>query len=156
MKKNKSRPQGLDKFLPQLANQQGWAEQLDLHSVFLQWNDLVESDIADHCQPQKIVKNVLWVEVENSAWLQQLQFQTLPLLDILNRSFKMSKLKGLRFCLATKEQIKKVEKEQSLRYVQPSVQDVEAFEKQTETISDKDSRDALVRLWYLAHACKKE
>jgi len=134
--------------------QRGWEEQLDLHSIFLRWDDLVETDVAEHCQPLKIVKSVLWVEVENSAWLQQLQYQTVPLLDILNNSLRLSRLKGLRFCLAEKNPEKK-KSEAVLRYIQPSSRDIEAFEQQAGTIADKDSRDALVRLWYLSQACIK-
>lgn len=156
MKNKSTHLESINGFLSSFTGQQGWNEQLDLHSVFLRWNDLVDSDIANHCQPLKIVKNVLWIEVENSAWLQQLQFQTIPLLIILNKSFRSSKLEGLRFCLAANEKTEKEEKEISLRYVQPPVQDVEAFEKQAEAILDKDSREALLRLWYLSQACKKE
>ena len=153
----KSKPlQGLENLLPQITRQRGWEEQLDLHSVFLRWGDLVESDVADHCQPLKIVKHVLWVEVENSAWLQQLQFQTVLLLDILNNSLRTSRFKGLRFCLAEKEHCKKEKSAPTLRYVQPSTREIEAFEQQAGAIPDKDSRDALVRFWYLSQACKKE
>jgi predicted nucleic acid-binding Zn ribbon protein len=156
MKKKSNSLQGLENLLPQLSQQRGWEEQLDLHSIFVRWHELVDSEIADHCQPLKIVKKVLWCEVENSAWLQQLQFQTVLLLDILNKSLRFSRLKGLRFCVAEKERRKEEKKELTLRYVQPPAEDVAAFEHQAESISDKDSRDALVRFWYLSQACRKE
>lgn len=154
MEKKSKHLQCLEELLPQVTIQRGWEEQLDLHSIFLRWDDLVESDVAEHCQPLKIIKSVLWVEVENSAWLQQLQYQTVPLLDILNNSLRLSRLKGLRFCLAEKNSEKK-KSEAVLRYIQPSSQDIEAFEQQAGTIADKDSRDALVRFWYLSQACIK-
>ena len=148
--------QSLENLLPQIAGRRGWEEKLDLHSVFLRWGDLVESDVAEHCRPLKIVKSVLWVEVENSAWLQQLQFQKVLLLDVLNNSLRLSKFEGLRFCIAEKEHCKKEKSAPTLRYVQPSAREIEAFEQQAGAISDKDSRDALVRFWYLSQACKKE
>ena len=146
--------QGLAALLPQLSKQKNWEEQLDLHSIFLHWDELLDSDITDHCQPLKIVKKVLWLEVENSAWLQQFQFQTVLLLDILNKSLRISTLDGLRFCLAEKERDHKSQKEPVLRYVQPPAKDVAAFERQVESISDKDVRESLVRFWYLSQACK--
>ncbi len=148
--------QGLAALLPQLSRQKNWEEQLDLHSLFLHWHELLDSDITDHCQPLKIVKKVLWVEVENSAWLQQFQFQTVLLLDILNKSLRISTLKGLRFCLAKKERDAENVAEPVLRYVQPPAEDVATFERQVESISDKDVRESLIRFWYLSQACKKE
>ncbi len=148
--------QGLEKVLPQLSQQRGWEEQLDLHSIFIRWHELIDRETAAHCQPLKIVKKVLWVEVENSAWLQQLQFQTVVLLKILNKSLRISRLKGLRFCVAEKEKHEKAKSESSLCYVQPPARDIAAFEQQVKSIPDKDARDALLRFWYLSQACRKE
>lgn len=147
--------QGLENLLPQLSRQRGWEEQLDMHSIFVHWHELVDSEMAKHCQPLKIVKKVLWLEVENSAWLQQLQFQTVVLLDIFNKSLRLSKLEGLRFCVAEKARHEE-EKGPSLRYVQPPAQDLAAFERQVASISDDEVREALVRFWYLSKACRKE
>jgi hypothetical protein len=156
MKKNTATLMGLENLIPQLSQQHGWEEQLDLHSIFVNWHELLDSDITDHCKPLKIVKKVLWIEVENSAWLQQLQFQTVVLLEILNRSLRVSMLKGLRFFVEEEGRKIKKEPEQVLSYVQPLACDIARFEQQVEGISDKDARDALVRFWYLSHACKKE
>ncbi len=155
-KRSKDSLQGLDRVLPQLSQQRGWEEQLDLHSIFIRWHELIDRETAAHCQPLKIVKKVLWVEVENSAWLQQLQFQTVVLLKILNKSLRISRLKGLRFCVAEKEKHEKAKSESSLCYVQPPARDIAAFEQQVMSIPDKDARDALVRFWYLSQACRKE
>lgn len=155
-KKNDNILQGLGQLLPQLSQQRGWEEQLDLHSIFVRWEELLDCELTEHCQPLKIVKKVLWVEVENSAWLQQFQFQTVLILDILNKSLRIAKLKGLRFCVAEKERREKKKDDSSLCYVQPSAEDIADIEKQTGSILDKDARDALMRFWYLSKACRKE
>lgn len=156
MKKDKKHLQGLVSLLPQLARHQGWEEQLDMHSLFVDWPKLVDNDTALHCKPLKIIKKVLWVEVENSAWLQQLQFQTVPLLAILNDALSLSRLEGLRFCIAEDKQAEEDDPGPVLRYVPPPPEDLAAFERQVESIPDKDAREALVRFWYLSQACKKE
>lgn len=154
-KGKKNTLQGLGNLLPQLSQQRGWQEQLELHSVFLHWNDLLDSEITEHCQPLKIVKKVLWVEVENSSWLQQFQFQSVFLLNTLNNSLRNSKLKGLRFYVAEKEFVE--EKESVLlHYVPPPAQEVADFEKQVASIADADAREALLRFWYLSKACQRE
>jgi len=156
MKKRSNSLLELGNLLPQLSQQHGWEEQLDLHSIFMNWHELLESDITDHCQPLKIVQKVLWIEVENSAWLQQFQFQTVLLLEILSKSLRISKLKGLRFCVEEKQMQAASQSESSLKYVQPPAKDVANFERQAGVISDQEARDALVRFWYLSQACRKE
>lgn len=154
MKKDKDTLQGLGNLLPQLSKQKGWQEQLDLHSIFRRWDRLLESEIAEHCQPLKIVRKELWVEVENFAWLQQFQYQSVLILETLNKSLHISKLKGLRFFVAEKP-FEKEKEEEPLRYVPPPAEEVAAFEKQVSSIVDEDSREALLRFWYLSKACKR-
>lgn len=148
--------QGLALLLPQITRQRGWEEQLDLHSIFVNWQDLVDEDMAAHCRPLKIVKRVLWLEAENSAWLQQFQYQTVFTLERLNNSLKKSRLKGLRFCVAEKPVDDAGNSEPVLSYVRPSDDDIAAFESCVGSISDKAVRDALLRFWYLSKACRKE
>ena len=142
--------------LPQLTRQRGWEEQLDLHSVFLHWSELLEKDISVHCRPLKIVKKTLWVEVENSSWLQQLQFQSTTLLKTLNDSLRISTFEGIHFCLPEKGRIEEKKDSSSLYYRQPPARDVALFEQQVESIPDKDVKESLVRFWYLSQACRKE
>ena len=148
------RLQGLGDLLPQLSRQRGWKEQLDMHSIFLRWEELLDSETVKHCRPLKIVRQVLWVEVENSAWLQQYQFQSQLFLETLNQSLRLSKLKGLRFYVADKE-FEEKKKEIPLRYVQPSAEELATFEQQISIISDDNSREALLRFWYLSKACQR-
>lgn len=154
--RDKKNLQGLLHLLPALSRHQGWEEKLDLHSIFVHWEELLDDDMVSHSQPQKIVKNVLWIEVENSAWLQQFQFQTVLILELLNKSLRLSKLRGLRFYVAEKAYTKADDPEPSLHYVRPPAEDVAAFEEQIASISDEESKESLLRFWYLSQACKKE
>jgi len=154
VKKAQSTLQGLGNLLPQLSQQKGWQVQLDLHSIFRRWDRLLESEITEHCQPLKIVRKELWIEVENSAWLQQFQYQSVLILETLNKSLRISKLKGLRFFVAEKA-FEKEEEETPLRYVPPPAEEVTEFETQIASIADEASREALLRFWYLSKACKR-
>jgi len=154
VKKTQSTLQGLGNLLPQLSQQKGWQVQLDLHSIFRHWDRLLECEITEHCQPLKIVRKELWIEVENSAWLQQFQYQSVLILETLNKSLRISKLKGLRFFVAEKA-FEKEEEETPLRYVPPPAEEVTEFETQIASIADEASREALLRFWYLSKACKR-
>ncbi len=153
-KEKKNTLLGLKNLLPQLSQQRGWQEQLELHSVFVAWENLLDIEITAHCKPLKIVKKVLWAEVENSAWLQQFQYQSAFILKSLNQSLDTTKLKGIRFYVAEKE-FEEEKKEAPLRYVPPPAQELADMEEQVSSIVDKDSREALLRFWYLSKACKR-
>ncbi len=124
-----------------------------MHSLFLDWENLLDREITAHCKPLKIVKKVLWVEAENSAWLQQFQYQSPFFLETLNQSLGSTKLKGIRFYVAGKEFAEET-KAPPLRYVPPPAQELADFEAQVSSIVDKDSREALLRFWYISKAVK--
>jgi len=152
--RDKKQLEGLANLIPQLSREKGWQVQLDLHSIFRNWDKLLESEITDHCQPLKIVRKELWIEVENSAWLQQFQYQSVFIIEVLNKSLHISKLKGLRFFVAEKP-FEKEKEEVLVRYVPPPAEEVTEFEAQIASITDEASREALLRFWYLSKACKR-
>ena len=133
----------------------GWQAQLELHSIFLRWAELVDEEVALHAQPLKIVKGVLWVEVENSAWLQQFGYQKVHILRQLNSVLAGQKLSGLRFVLPQLDGRKK-EEQQQLRFSAPPQEEVRHFEEQAAFIEDKAAREALIRFWYLSQACVRD
>lgn len=144
----------ISSFLPGLIRQKGWEVQVDLHSLFLDWRELM-GDVADHATPEKIVKNVLFIQVENAAWIQQFQYRKIELLDIFNGHLRMSRLSDIKFKLATNTQKEKKEKKDAVRFVPPSAEEQEAFRKQISIIDDEKIRESLMRIWYLDHACKR-
>ena len=141
--------------LPGLIRDKGWEKQLDLYSLFWEWDRIVDKTTAEHARPLKIVRDVFWVEVDNSSWVQQLQFQKPQLLESLNAALQMSRLRDLKFTLAggADEPREKRKKKMSFRPVDPD--ELAAFEHQVSLIEDKASREALVRLWYLSKACRR-
>lgn len=141
--------------LPGLSRDNGWQRKLKLHSVFDHWTVIVDEDVAKHAEPLKIVQNVLWVEVENSAWIQQLQYQKLIILDALNEFLQDVQLEDIRLVIKDERKVEKHEGP-SVRFVSPPADEIAAFEDQAATIKDEDAREALVRFWYLCHACKRD
>ncbi len=86
--------------MPGVLRDRGWEAKVELHSIFPKWKQVVDETTAEHTEPLKIVKGTLWVEVENSAWLQQFQFQKVFLLKAINTLLKREK-KGYSFCSST-------------------------------------------------------
>ncbi|MEN8190182.1 MAG: DUF721 domain-containing protein [Thermodesulfobacteriota bacterium] len=145
----------LPQFLTGYMKERGWQEQLELHSVFLRWPEIADQPTASHAMPVKIIKKVLWVEVENSSWLQQLQYQKQFLLERCNRAVKGTAFADIRFVLAVEKDSREPEKKAGVSFQSPPDNKRQAFARQLEGIEDEEIREALMRLWYLSHACQR-
>lgn len=142
--------------LPDLIRAKGWEVQLEIYDVFRLWHKLIGEEVAACSKPWKVERNVLWIEVENSAWLQQLQYQKVWILEEVNAFLKLSRLSDIRLILERSIQKPKKKEEPKVRFIPPSPEELEAFKKTTTWIADEKSRDALVNFWYLSQACKRE
>ncbi len=147
-------PQSVSTLLSRITNEQGWRQQLDTHSLFLHWDKLVDKTTSTHARPLKIVNNVLWLEIANSAWMQQLQFQKVQLLEIVNNSLRLSRLEDIRFVLTNSDQTVERNK-QTVHFIQPSPAAQESFQKQIAGIEDEEIRESLMSLWYQSHSCQR-
>ncbi len=145
----------ISRVLPVISKDFGWKKKLEQYSLFDKWQKIVDAEVFEHATPLKISQNVLWVEVENSAWIQQLQFQKLSILQAVNEFLPGNQLDDIR--LVVKDNRKQQEKkEATVQFIPPPPEAVKAFEDQAATIQDEKSREALIRFWYLCHACIRE
>jgi hypothetical protein len=156
-KSNKNR---ISRLLPGLVQDKGWEKQLDLHSIFPRWREIVGEEMNENAQPLKIERGVLWLEVTNSSWLQQYQYEKLELLDTLNRFLRLSRLNDIKMVLPKGKTgmagASDEESISSIKFVRPSEEKIAAFQRQVECIADEKCREALMQFWYLAEACKRK
>jgi hypothetical protein len=138
---------GLSELIPAVSRFHGWQKKLDQHMVFLHWHKIVDKEIADHASPVKIVKNVLWLGVENSAWQQQMQYQKTYLLTVINRVLKKTFIDDIRFCLLP-DTLKPAKVKDKPPCKPPSSEAITAFSQMAATIKDEKSRQALMDFWY--------
>ena len=153
-KKDNSNP--ISDILPGIIQQKGWEVQLELYDIFRNWAELVGEEVASCTRPLKVERAVLWVEVENSAWLQELQYQKIWILDELNSFLRLSHLADVRLVLQTTQASKEKKKSPKIKFVPPPEKEFEAFKKKTEWIDDEGCREALINFWYLSHAYQLE
>ena len=148
------------KVLPSILEEKGWEKQLDLHSIFPKWKELVRQDIWEHALPLKIERGVLWLEVENSAWLAQLQYDKLEILDAVNSILRIGRIKDVKMVLPKKKDknpyFDGVEKGPAIEFKCVPAEEVDRFKEQISGITDEKCRDSLMQFWYLAHACKRD
>lgn len=147
--------EALATLLPKITHEQGWQKQLDSHRLFLIWDTLMDATTRTHTRPVKIENGVLWLEVPNSAWMQQFQFQKIPLLETLNGTLRLSRLTDIRFILSDSRTSRKPV-EPKVSFIQPNPAARDAFYQQIATIEDDTIRDALMSLWYQSHSCQRD
>lgn len=146
----------ISKLLPVLVRDNGWDKQLDLYSIFDKWSEIIGEDVSQYAKPLKIDRGVLWLEVENSSWLQQLQYEKLDFLETVNQFLKLSQLKDIKMVLPKgKEKIPEKEELPSVSFVRPAEEKISAFMRQIQGIEDEECREALMQFWYLSQACKR-
>jgi predicted nucleic acid-binding Zn ribbon protein len=142
--------------LPGLIRDKGWEMQVDLYSLFAEWEKIVDKTTAAHTRPLKIVRGVFWVEVDNSSWIHQLRFEKLHILEKLNAALKLSRIKDIKFTLAEKTNDSGRQSKKKVTFSPVDPMELTAFENQAGLIEDEGSRKALVRLWYLFKTCRRE
>ncbi len=142
--------------LPGVVRDRGWAVKLDMHSFFPIWDKVVSGNAAECSRPLKIVRDVLWLEVDNSTWMQQLQFEKVKILEEINATLKLSRIRDIKFVLPQDDDVEKGGDLRKITFVSPDPEDLEKFEEQASVIEDDAIRDALVRLWYLSKACRRD
>lgn len=141
-----------------LIRDKDWEYRFDQHRVFPAWKTLVDAETAACSRPLKVVKDVLWLEVDNSAWVQQLQFKKLQLLERLNGCLRVAYFSDIRFVVKERptdpERQNKPAKSR-VRFEPPSEEQLDAFRAQIDFIEDEAIKDSMLRLWYVSQACKR-
>ncbi len=138
-----------------LIRDKQWEHKFDQYQIFPHWQHLVDPEIAAHARPWKIVKDVLWLTVENSAWMQQLRFQKEALLETVNAHLKIARFSDIRLSLKGE----KIDSRQgaskppaSVDFAPPAAEDIAVYRDQISFIKDEAVRESLLRLWCLAHS----
>lgn len=129
-----------------------WQRRIDLHQVFLFWEEAVGRDIAAHAEPEVIRGTVLWIKVSDSVWMQQLHLLKVTLLEMLNRRLKEDQLSDLRFRLDVHAGIHPEQPEARARRPKSKTAPVPAeLENMISLLESTETRDALRSLWRKAH-----
>ena len=133
-----------------------WEKKFDQHRVFFNWSELVDKETAKYARPLKVVNDILWLEADNSAWVQQLQFKKLELLELLNDYLRVAYFSDIKFTVGESMVSENPKEDTGPRMVPPSGEEIEKFEKQIEFIEDEEIRKAMTRLWYISQAVRRD
>ena len=124
---------------------------MGLHAVFQFWDDLVGSVVSCRAQPKVIRGTVLWVNVSDSVWMQQLHLQKAILIQKINDRLPgtNASLTDIRFKLDTGLLLRPKDvsppPRKQLRQVDLNRQ--EEFDKMIAGIKDDETRKSIKALW---------
>ncbi len=135
--------------------QRNWNRRLELHQVFVFWEQVVGKEIARRALPQEIKKGVLWVNVTDNIWMNQLQFEKYNLLEKINAKLKKISndpspdvLIDLRFHLDP--YLEKKTKKTKEEVVPPKAIDPDRlarFENAISSLGDPELQETMKRIW---------
>lgn len=159
MKEKKNSGVPVDEIVADLIEKNGWEKQLEMYSLFSRWEELVSKELHEHCRPVRINRDILWLEVDNSAWMAQLGYQKYAILDTLNSVLRLGCIREIKMALSKKEaEFSPVKSRSGPRvvYEPPPVEEIARFRKKIHgVIKDDACREGLEEFWYLAQACHR-
>jgi len=145
-------PADIKGLLARVIKKKKWQRRMELHAVFRLWNEIVGPDISCRAQPAWLRGAVLWVEVSDSIWMQQLHLQKLLLLDLINRRLGTDGISDIRFKLNSElERVRPVMPETKPIPRPVDRQQLAEFEKHLASLQDEDIKNSLRRLWIRYH-----
>ena len=93
--------------MQQIEHSPGWQASTSFRQLLACWPQLVGPAVAQHSQPNKIQKGILWVSVSSSAWAQTLTFERCRILEKLHRKIPATTadVQSIRFATARWRQL---------------------------------------------------
>ena len=127
-----------------------WGNQQHLLQLMRDWPQIAGQQVSQLTRPAFFRKDVLWIYVQDSAWMQHMQYVKPDLLQRVNAALTGTVVADLRWQLQPAD-----DREQPARTRRPP-QPVDAEQRQlfrsmTASIGDAACKAALQRLWQAFH-----
>ena len=147
MKRKKSSPKKLLQIIQDISDKDLLSKNLvslitkDI-VLWTKWEEVVGEGMAKNATPHKFVNNVLTLKVSNSAWIQQLTYIKLDLINKLNQSLSLN-IKDIIFKIGLE-----VTKGSEKRKSPPTLKDEELLfvEENIKVINDPEIRNSFKKL----------
>ena len=138
--------------LQSVFGSKNWQALWETHKLVEQWSEVAGKTIASKSSPAYIQKNILWIYVHDSVWMQQLQALKPQVLENVRDYPTVIDIRDIRWILqphlAEKKQDSRPNTSSPGRFDPTEQKD---FEKIAESIENKECRSALNRLWKVYH-----
>ncbi len=95
----KRKPERIGNILPDVIRNLGLDSKLEEVELEKLWGTVVGERIAAVSRPRGIRDGVLTVEVDTSAWMQELSFRKKQIIDLVRKKFSRLEVRDIRFRL---------------------------------------------------------
>ena len=128
-----------------------WHLLWQVYKLVEHWHEIVGESVARNSMPAYIQKNILWIYVDNSIWMQQLQARKPELLEKIQVFHKELVINDIRWLMrpADRTKAKKREGRRSANEIDPV--DQKKFEEIAASVQNEQCRNALCKLWQVYH-----
>ena len=138
----------ISRLLSAVFENKKWHSKLELHKVFRFWDRTVGKEIAAVAQPSLIRgRDVLWVKVKDSIWMQQLHLQKMLLLEKINKQLSGEKISDIHFQLDSSLSTPPETETEKTKPVFLDKKQEQKFDKIISSLENDDLKASLKSLW---------
>ena len=130
-----------------------WKSQWRLFRLVQDWPAIVGTEIARLTAPAFFRQDVLWIFVQDSAWMHHLQFIKLDLMARVNRAIAEQSVTDIRWML--QPELLPVPERHTPQPHPVDPEQARSFQGLTESVANQECRKALQRLWQTFASHKK-
>ena len=130
-----------------------WKSQWRLFRLVQDWPAIVGTEIARLTAPAFFRQDVLWIFVQDSAWMHHLQFIKLDLMARVNRAIAEQSVTDIRWML--QPEFLPVPERHTPQPHPVDPEQARSFHGMTESVANQECRQALLRLWQTFASHKK-
>lgn len=134
-------------YLRSLYAEKAWQGQWELFLLVRKWPSIVGTDLGRVTMPAYFRHDVLWVFVENSAWMQHAQLSKPKLLEQIKNFLSPRDLADIRWLLHPVSELAPRTAATSKQNRRVSPEREKAFREMASTVADEGCRKALLQLW---------
>ena len=87
----------ISSILGSILNNYGLKKPIERERIIDNWDDIVGNALSKQCKPVKIENDVLFLEVKNNVWKNELLLRHIELLDLIKSKFDSRVVKKIRF-----------------------------------------------------------
>jgi hypothetical protein len=132
--------------LPAIYATKRWKHQWRLFRLVQDWPTIIGTEVARLTAPAFFRQDVLWIFVQDSAWMQHMQFIKLDLMARVNKIMTEQPVTDIRWLL--QPEILPVPERHTPAPHPVDPEQEQLFHVMTEGIDNQECRQALQRLWH--------
>ena len=136
-----------------LFGSRNWHLLWQTYKLVEHWPEMAGRTIASKSMPAYIQKNILWIYVSDSIWMQHLHAQKIQLLERIHDFDNNLTIEDIRWLLQPKH--KEIKEKKSIgKTTEIDPEEKKHFAEIASSIKDEQCRNALCRLWQIYHENK--